>query len=82
MFGDAIRQRLIVTANRVAIDRSWTAHEVSVHVTAGRQRGQFDAVNFANRLTQVVLQDTVKLKALPSGDSQRAVAEAVAQIKF
>ena len=82
MLGDAIGEDLIVAADRVRVDRSRAAHDVAVHVTAGRERGQFDPIDLANRFAKVSLQHSVKLKALPCRDSQCAVAEAIAQIKL
>lgn len=82
MLGNAISEDLVVAADRVAVDRNRAAHDVAVDVAARGQRGQLDEIDFANRLAEVSLQDAVKLKALPSRDSQRAVSETVAQIKL
>lgn len=79
---DLIGQRLHFTVNGLAVERSWAAHHVAIHIAAGGQRGEFDPIDFADRLAEVSFQDAVKLETLPSRNPQCAVAEAIAQIEF
>ena len=67
--------------NRVVPQRSRTAHHVSLDVPAGSECGQPSPIDLTNGLLQVVLDDSVQLQSLPTGDPQRPVAKPLAQIQ-
>ena len=62
--------------------RRGAAHDVALHVAAGRQRRKLNLVDAVDRLPQVVLQHAVQLQALAGGDPQRGVAHLVAQVEL
>ena len=58
----------------------WAAHDVAVHVAAGRQRAQQHAVDGGDGLAELPLGHAVELKRLPRGQSQRAVGVLPGQV--
>ena len=57
------------------VHRGRAAKHVPLDIAAGGQRREKRPVDRLDRAWQVVFEDAMKLKLLPGGDSQRAVAQ-------
>ncbi len=66
----------------VAVIRAGCAHDVSLHVATGGERGELYVVDSANGLLEILLENAVQLQALAGGDAKSGVADFVAKIEL
>lgn len=82
VFGDFEGEFLNLIADGVIANGSGASHDVAVDVAAGGEGREFNAVDFANGIAEVGLENSVKLQSLSAGDPECAIGELVAEVEF
>jgi hypothetical protein len=82
VFRQALGQFLHFEIDGIVFERHRRAHDVSLDVTARGQGRKLNFVYASQRSLQIVFQNSMELKSLPSRDAKCRISYFITQIKF
>ena len=78
--GELIDHHLHLIADGVAVDRRRAAHDVSLHIAAGGERGELVGMDPLHEVPEVALDHAVVLDRLAGREPDRAIAKFIAHV--